>query len=396
MEEEKVEKKKKKSKSKKKKDSPKKPSEKKLLKAKIAELDKELSDVSSILEQYESILESWKSRISTETHVRDSCVAHLRRNLVAVTGEGLRSEEELKDVRRGHEEEDRKWEEVGKRLEAEKEEERSVLNQQKTELKEKLSLLEDRRLKRNFQISRLAKLEESLADKLSKELHEDREENQRQVQELLRKRDAFVKLVDDVVADHEDMFRSQLPVYVREQVEDNVRFRTRCHEEAETLLKAQEKHRCLKSRVQDSLRAEIETQDSADLDLRNRATETSNRLNDVLTGNDGHRPVIREYLQDMRDEIATMTSLMESTQDQIEEVQEVMRDQDHYMKDMEISISKLQDGNGIRASKILRASRVFKARVNEVSQDEIAIMDTSVLQQIKMILEDENGQPDEK
>ncbi|CAL1291039.1 unnamed protein product [Larinioides sclopetarius] len=254
----------------------------------------------------------------------------------------------------------------------------------------KLSRLEEVRLQRTSQLSHLKRLEENLAEKASTERKTRHQDNSAHVNRLLKRRQDFAHYVNSICSDANEAFELNLPVYAKNQLEGNIRLRTECHEASENLLDVQNRSRRLKD-IQKTLDLELETQKSAETklnDLQSRLRGRQNRLLEKSTQLQSTHTIGKEDLKDIQSEIRKNQRKIARTIDKIFNVEEILRDQDHYSNSLEDQVKKKTDMNGLRMSKILRAGQILKAKVGEVKDDKIC-MDLDLMKQMHMLLGDD-------
>ncbi|GBM71732.1 hypothetical protein AVEN_126304-1 [Araneus ventricosus] len=367
-----------------------KPSEKSVFKEKVAELEKALGSASRNLKEEEASLEQLKSKHNEEVESKRACVEHLKRVLEEAAEDMIGIQHRLQWVRDLTELTEQRAADLCRNLQSSHQLKRSVFMQQRMELEEKLSRLEEVRLKRTSQLTHLKRLEGNLEEKISTELKAKHQDNRTHVNRLLKKRQDFAHYVNSICSDANEAFELSLPVYAKNQLEENIRLRAECQEASENLLAVQDRSRRLKG-LQKTLDLELETQKSAETrlnDLQARLQGHQNRLLEKSVQLQSTHNIGREDLKDIQSAIRKNQRKIARTIDKILNVEEILRDQDHYSNTLVDQVKMKTDTNGLRMSKILRAGQILKAKVREV-KDEKSCMDLDLLKQMHMLLDDD-------
>ncbi|GIY78799.1 hypothetical protein CEXT_409031 [Caerostris extrusa] len=245
---------------------PKKPSKKSLLQKQVTQLEEELAGVSKDLGEREVQLKEVRGKHGRELESKEACVEHLGRVLRRKTEELAEVQDRLQWVRDLTELMQQRAYDLKRSIDRNRQVKKSIFLQQYAELEDKLSRLEEVRLKRNSQLAHLKRVDDNLQVKTNVDRGEKREDNKMHVRNMLQKREEFENLMDNIGSNSMDVFQLSLPVYARQQLDDNIYLRQKCESISEDLLRLQEHSRHLKE-VRNNLDLEMETQNSTEAKL---------------------------------------------------------------------------------------------------------------------------------
>ncbi|XP_054716147.1 uncharacterized protein LOC129225695, partial [Uloborus diversus] len=255
----------------------------------------------------------------------------------------------------------------------------------------KLLLLEELRVAKDSQTANLQKVEEALEAKNAAVRERTRDEEIAEVSRLLKSRETFHDLLGDLREQWKQAFLLRLPVYTKNNLDENVRLRSLCNETTQALLTAQDENRSIRKREK-ALDVELEMQDRSE----KRAKVLSAHYKEKFSSLDSR---IKELQQEqssaievndfemLSSEIQESESAMSNIQDKLQEMNLVLKDQEEYRETLKHRLDKVIDQNDILVSNILRTEQVLKARETLVKNTASETVGYETLHQIKIFLD---------